>query len=84
MISVDAETLPKIAAMLKEEVANWKGKNIDKLSVSVGYAEKRDNPYASVNDLAKKADRNMYGEKYNFYAQKGVDRRHSDKRDDNA
>lgn len=79
MLTVDKQDFARVVAILKEEVAKWKGKNIDTLSVSVGYAEKCDFPDASVNDLAKIADKKMYDEKHNFYTQHGIDRRKPDK-----
>lgn len=53
----------------------WKGRHVDTLTLSVGYASKKEFPDESVIGLAKIADKRMYAEKSKFYAQKGKDRR---------
>lgn len=49
---------------------NWKGKNVKKLSVSIGYASVRSNPTASLASLLTQADNAMYEAKRQHY-QKG-------------
>ncbi len=55
--------------------AEWKGKYVSDVSVSVGVASLREYPNATVNELCKYADDKMYYAKKEYYAYKGIDRR---------
>ncbi len=64
----DEETVRRVMETLKEQV-NEKG-----YSVSIGYAM-RGGKYASVQDLIRWADENMYANKAAYYRENGHDRR---------
>lgn len=66
------EEFEKALNNLKEVIANWKGETISNLSMSVGYAAKKDYPDSSMFEIAKTADKNMYEDKHNFYNSKGL------------
>ena len=79
MISINKEALDEITANIKSIMDNWEGIKSKSLSFSVGYAEKREFPNASVKELAKIADKRMYENKRNFYVGNGIDRRQSNR-----
>ena len=53
----------------------WVGKEVDSLSISVGYAAHRDYPQEDIAGLVKIADAMMYAEKEKHYHQSGKERR---------
>lgn len=53
----------------------WKGNIVDSLTLSVGYASKKEFPDENIVGLSKIADKRMYADKSRYYASKGVDRR---------
>lgn len=69
------ESAEEIKARILEAADNWKGKNVDSLAMSIGYATARDNPGCRIEELEKKADEQMYRSKSRFYREKGIDRR---------
>lgn len=75
MFFTDDEHLHQLIEDLKNLSAEWKGENIDSLSVSVGYATKREFSTETVKEMAKIADNRMYKDKAQYYASKGIDRR---------
>ena len=79
MISIEKEALDEITANIKSIMEQWEGVKSKSLSFSIGYAEKREFPNASVKELAKIADKRMYENKHKFYTENGIDRRQSNK-----
>lgn len=69
------ESGKKYKDRLESEIDQWKGQRIKDMSLSVGYAAKRDMPNASLMELKKSADQMMYHDKEQYYKSKGVDRR---------
>lgn len=60
---------------LKHYLSHWRGKYIDGISLSMGYASVREDPYATVDTLAKLSDERMYEDKKKYYEETGFDRR---------
>ena len=60
---------------LSKTVASWHGEKVQSLSVSAGCAMAADFPGLSAEELARKADMDMYRAKARYYEKKGVDRR---------
>ena len=63
---------------VKRRIVTWKGKTVDKLAVSIGYASVEDledveNP--TITSIEKVADERMYDEKRAYYQREGIDRR---------
>ena len=79
MIFIEKEALNDITANIKSIMDNWEGVKSKSLSFSIGYAEKREFPNASVKELAKIADKRMYENKRKFYIENGLDRRQSNR-----
>ena len=52
---------------IKRRAAEWKGTGVDTLSLSIGYAALADDPGATLAALEKKADREMYRDKAEYY-----------------
>lgn len=75
MIFVSKEKLSELSASLSSAIENWHGIGIDKMSVSIGYAEKRDFPDLTVKQLSITAEKRMYAEKNAYYVKNGLDRR---------
>lgn len=70
---------PKTFDIIKKELISittkWKGKHVSSLSLSLGFASKKEFPDADIVELSKIADKRMYEDKHHFYTQKGMDRR---------
>ena len=64
-----------ILGRIRELAANWQGKLIDEVSISLGYAAAKDHPEATIEDLERLADEAMYKEKERYYQQPTHDRR---------
>ncbi|MBR5109646.1 MAG: GGDEF domain-containing protein [Clostridia bacterium] len=60
---------------IKRRSASWHGAYGDRLSLSVGYASRREHPEADIHDLEVLADQMMYREKERYYSAPGIDRR---------
>lgn len=60
---------------LETVTAQWSGKLTQTLSLSAGYASKREFPTATVKEMAEISDQRMYEAKERYYANRGVDRR---------
>ncbi|MCR4618840.1 MAG: GGDEF domain-containing protein [Lachnospiraceae bacterium] len=65
----------KIVNEIREKTLNRKGKYVDSVSLSIGYARHIDNKELSVDELEKIADANMYKEKEKYYEKQGLPRR---------
>lgn len=71
----DENMVKKVLEDFDRTTAAWSGKIIDSLSASYGYASKRDEPDASVRQLAAIAEKRMYKAKSAYYRSQGMDRR---------
>lgn len=60
---------------LKENYARWRGKLVDSVHVSTGYALAKEMPDKGIMDLVKVADKRMYQAKSEYYRTSGHDRR---------
>ena len=65
----------KVRRNITEKASEWHGNKVDKLSLSIGYAVGREHGDASLEDLERIADSDMYKEKDRFYRESGLDRR---------
>lgn len=54
---------------------NWRGKLIERLTISCGYVTKKEAEGLSLHQIAVLADKRMYKSKKEYYQKKGVDRR---------
>lgn len=75
ILKTDKENLAEIRANLANEVKNWRGQLVPTVSLSCGFASESDYPEASIHDLVKLADKDMYEDKARYYRTKGIDRR---------
>lgn len=75
ILHAEADTLGDLFAHFEQVVSEWRGRLIDSLAVSFGYATASEDPSASIEDLEKLADQRMYEYKIRYYARKGIDRR---------
>lgn len=55
--------------------AGWHGIYCEKISVSIGYAAYASDSEATIDDLERRADADMYAEKESYYRKNGIDRR---------
>ena len=62
-------------ARLHLVTSTWRGERVGKLSVSAGCALSAEHPGASAEELARKADKEMYAAKARYYRESGIDRR---------
>ena len=60
---------------LKNYLSHWSGKHVNGISVSLGYASIREDPFASIDTLAKLSDERMYEDKKAYYEETGFERR---------
>lgn len=67
LINADEETLAEILKNLHSYMENWRGKTVEHISVSIGYASHREFPDMTIEALSKAADKNMYKSKRDFY-----------------
>lgn len=75
IIFADESHLEEIKKDFENISINWSGELVDHVSISVGYATKRQYPEDTVAEIAKYADQEMYKDKSKHYKEKGVDRR---------
>ncbi len=75
MIFANTDRLKEIQKDLKKTVHNWSGEMVDGLSISFGYATKKEFPNATVSEMAKIADNRMYEEKSQHYKKHGGNNR---------
>ena len=47
----------------------------EEMTMSIGYAQAQSHKSASIDDLERIADADMYSEKEKFYKERGIDRR---------
>ena len=72
---IHTDDIEKITNDIRDIAINWKGRYIDSISISLGYAIAKDHPDATIEELEKLADDAMYKEKEKYYQQPGHDRR---------
>lgn len=60
---------------LNNYLSHWSGKQVNGISVSLGYASIREDPFASIDTLAKLSDERMYEDKKAYYEETGFERR---------
>ena len=82
LIHVKTDSMDEILEKLHNAAKEWKGSNEYELSLSVGYASRREFPDATIEMLIRTADERMYDQKRAYYQAKGTDRRNV-KRADN-
>ena len=75
LIRNDIEMIPELKAQLKQAVADWRGKKVKTLSLSVGSAAAVDKPELTPEKLVAIADREMYKEKNEYYKENGIEQR---------
>jgi diguanylate cyclase (GGDEF)-like protein len=75
IISADEEKTGDIKRDFEATVSGWSGNMGIQLSISSGYASKKEFPDMKVNELGKIADTRMYQAKENYYSQRGINRR---------
>lgn len=69
------EKIEKAVEELNKRADAWAGNRIENLSLSIGYASKKEFPDYSIDDLVGVADKRMYTNKANYYMSHGRDRR---------
>ena len=60
---------------IRSKTAEWRGRLVEHVSVSLGCASRAEHPDASIEELERRADASMYEDKNAFYRQPGQDRR---------
>ena len=75
MAIIRTEDPESVRETIKEKTAEWHGMYSDKITMSIGYACVRNNPGATVDELERMADKDMYSEKEKYYKEHGIDRR---------
>ena len=60
---------------LKNKTEKWSGKEIDSLSLSIGYVLTEEHEGLSIRELVEEADKAMYEQKRAYYQMNGNDRR---------
>ncbi|MCQ2592245.1 MAG: GGDEF domain-containing protein [Treponema sp.] len=75
MIYATKEQFEKIKTYFEHEILAWKGKLVENMAVSCGYASIAQDKLTSMNEIVSLADKRMYENKADFYKKKGVDRR---------
>ncbi len=77
LICAEPDSLDRIIYKLQIMTDKWKGKSVDDLSLSIGYASRREFSGESMETLIRKADQRMYDAKREYYRSEGIDRRNS-------
>ena len=75
MAIVHAADCDALLGEIRKKTAAWKGRMVDGVTVSLGFASHAEYPDASIESLEKLADTRMYEDKARFYQQSGQDRR---------
>ncbi len=75
MAIVHTKEPEKIREKIWQKAGEWHGMYTDEVSLSVGYASYSNHREATVDDLERIADAEMYAEKEKHYKRKGIDRR---------
>ncbi len=64
-----------IFSEIRSHAGAWHGVYSDTMTMSVGYASKKDEPDAEIDELERIADARMYEDKERYYRENGIDRR---------
>ena len=75
MLHLSEAQLAEAVRALDRAMAEWKGKLVDELSLSCGYASSREFPSENITELSRISDERMYAAKEEHYRQTGKDRR---------
>ena len=75
IIFAEEEELKEIQEKFIAAVECWSGTMVQTLSVSAGYAAKREFAELTINEMIKKADEKMYEKKLQYYHVHGIERR---------
>lgn len=75
ILRCDEESLQSSLSKLDDIVQNWKGRLVEKLSISYGYVTAKEFSDLTIRDLASEADKRMYEAKSNYYRNSGIERR---------
>lgn len=75
LLHVKEDSMEQIIDRLHHFAKEWKGETVNGLSLSVGYASRREFPEATIETLIKTADKRMYDAKREYYQSAGSDRR---------
>ncbi len=71
----DGQKLDEVLDDFEAAMADWRGEQVDNLTISYGYVSKNEMPGKSVRELGLIADQRMYDAKEAHYRKSGVDRR---------
>ena len=75
LIYADDAHLERIRREIEEATASWRGKLVDSVSISCGFASMRRSGVKTLHELSLIADQRMYDAKAAYYQKEGVDRR---------
>ena len=75
MAIIHTEEPECIRERIHEKAREWHGMYSDTIALAVGYASMANHPDATVDDLERIADAEMYAEKNRYYQEAGIDRR---------
>lgn len=76
MVILHTDNPETICDSITSMAKKWQGEYAKELSISVGYATYKDNKDLDIHEIEKKADKEMYQSKAEYYEKKGIDRRH--------
>ena len=65
----------KIREEIKKKASEWHGMHTEEMTMSIGFAQAQNYKTASIDDLERMADADMYSEKEKFYKERGIERR---------
>lgn len=75
IVTADEKEFNRVMVDFSTSLHNYRGKYVNGLSASIGYAKAKDFPEVSYYELEKIAEEKMYQEKDSYYARFGMDRR---------
>ena len=75
MLLLSDDRLREAMAELDRTTAAWAGEQVRGLSISCGYASRREFPSGNIGELIKISDERMYAAKADYYRRTGIDRR---------
>ena len=75
MAIIHTDDAENIRSRIMNKASEWHGMYTDKMTMSVGYATRKDYPDSKIDDLEHKADANMYDEKEKYYRENNISRR---------
>lgn len=75
MICADHDKLYEILTDFDRTVLGWSGERVKELTMSYGFVSRAENAEMDISEIAKLADKRMYQDKEDYYANRGIDRR---------